>query len=77
MFDNKRYYRFWKLYSNIDIPETISNLLGLPIVCYNDDEVVLDNNGTNKIYKINPSKMSENEKNDFIQLIKPLIWWGE
>ena len=68
---------FDKLYSNIDIPETISNLLGLPIVYYNDDEVILDNNGTNKVYKINPSKMSENEKNDFIQLIKPLIWWGE
>lgn len=76
--DNKKIMLdFDKLYSNIDIPETISNLLGLPIVYYNDDEVILDNNGTNKVYKINPSKMSENEKNDFIQLIKPLIWWGE
>ena len=68
---------FEKLYNNIDIPETISNLVGLPIVSYNENEVVLDNNGINKIYKINPLKMSESEKKNFVQLIKPLIWWGE
>ncbi len=68
---------FDDLYKNIDIPETISNLTGCSLISFSDDEVILDNSGTKIKYKINPSKMSLEEKKKLLLLLKPLLWWGD
>ena len=68
---------FDDLYENIDIPETISNLTGCPIVALSDEEVILDNSGTKLKYKINPSNMNLEEKKKLLLLLKPLLWWGD
>ena len=52
-----------KLYSNIDIPETISNILGSGIKKIGPDYVELQNGD-----KINTKDLDH-------KLIKPLIWW--
>ena len=68
---------FGKLYDNIDFPETLSNLLGMPILKIMDDFVVLDDNGKKKTINYNMSKMSEQKKIQFLHLIMPLLWWGK
>lgn len=68
---------FDDLYKNIDLPETISNLLGCPIISFSNDIVVLNNNGTKLSYKINPQKMNIDEKKKLLLLLKPLLWWGD
>lgn len=69
---------FSKLYNNIDMPESLSNLLGMEIIKINDDKsVVLNNNGKEKKINYDIEKMAEAEKVKFLNLIKPLIWWGE
>ena len=68
---------FDDLYENIDIPETISNLTGCPIIALSDEEVILDNSGTKLKYKINPSNMNLEEKKKLLLLLKPLLWWGD
>lgn len=65
------------IYENIDLPETVSNLLGLPLSGIFEDHFTLDNNGVEIKYKSNFDEMNLNEQMSFIQLIKPLIWWGE
>jgi hypothetical protein len=52
-----------KLYENIDIAETISNLIGKRIVKYIDDNVELTNDIT-----IDPNNLD-------YKIVKPLIWW--
>jgi adenine-specific DNA-methyltransferase len=66
-----------KVYSNIDINETISNLLGLHIIRLDSDGVILDNDGDELFIKTNVINMTEDEKMEFILQIRPLIWWGE
>ena len=66
---------FSKLYDDIDFPETISLLLGKPIVKITQDEVSLQ--GMDKPIKYNVKKMTNEEKIDFVQMLKPLLWWGE
>ena len=66
---------FNRLFENIDLPETISNVLGKGIQKIDDRFVYL--NGIEKPIKYNPQQMSESEKLELLQLIKPLIWWGE
>ena len=61
-----------KLYKNIDIPETISNLIGYNIKAISKDSVTLTNN---KKYLTNIENMNNEQKLDFLKLIKPLIWW--
>lgn len=65
---------FDKLFPNIDLAETISNILGHNIKSISEDFVTLSNN---KKYPINQKKLSAEEKENLIQLLKPLIWWGE
>ena len=60
---------FDDLYENIDIPETISNLTGCPIISLSDEEKLK--------YKINPSNMNLEEKKKLLLLLKPLLWWGD
>jgi len=76
--NNKINLDFEDLYNNIDLPETISNILGLPIIKYNQEEVVLDcGNNETKVAPINPKKMNEEEKMELLMILKPLLWWGE
>ena len=62
------------LYKDIDIAESLSNILGKPIRRRTANEVTFTD-GT--VEKINPAKMTEEEKQHFITLIKPYLWWGE
>lgn len=62
------------LYKDIDIAESLSNILGKPIRRRATNEVVFADGTTEKI---NPAKMTEEEKQHFITLIKPYLWWGE
>lgn len=71
---------FDKLYSNIDLAETISNLLGLPIKKIKKSSVILKDTDIEKEereVKINPQEMNKEEKMEFLRTIKPLLWWGE
>ena len=62
------------LYKDIDIAESLSNILGKPIRRRAANEVTFTD-GT--VEKINPAKMTEEEKQHFITLIKPYLWWGK
>lgn len=62
------------LYPDIDIAESISNILGKPIRHRTADEVTFADGSTEKI---NPKTMTEEEKLRFVGLIKPYLWWGE
>jgi len=66
---------FDNIYENIDFAETISNLKGLPIKKITKTGVLLE--GEEKEIKTDYKNMTENEKIDFIQLLKPLLWWSE
>lgn len=68
---------FEKLYKNIDFPETISNILALPIKKITDESVILQDGEEEKIVKYDYKNMTEEEKIKFIQILKPLLWWGE
>ncbi len=62
------------LYPDIDIAESLANILGKPIRTRTADTVTFDDGSTEKT---NPTKMTEQEKQHFISLIKPYLWWGE
>lgn len=62
------------LYPDIDIAESLSNILGKPIRKRAADSVTF---ADGSVEKINPEKMTEEEKIRFISLIKPYLWWGE
>ncbi len=68
---------FDNLYPNIDWPETLSNLLGLPIKKIKKGSVVLQDGNKEKEIKFDFENMTNEEKIEFLRLIKPLIWWGE
>ncbi len=61
------------LYSDIDLAESLSNILGKPIRRVSEDEVVFAD-GTSE--KTNPHAMTESEKLHFISLVKPCLWRG-
>ena len=65
-----------RIYDNIDINETISNLMGLFIIRYEEDGIVLDRNGVEYKVKTNTNTMNNEEKKEFLSLISPLLWWG-
>ena len=62
------------LYPDIDIAESISNILGKPIRKRTADTVTFADGSTEKT---NPKTMNEKEKQHFVSLIKPYLWWGE
>lgn len=66
---------FDNLYENIDFPETISLLYGKPIEKIDEDYVKLVD--IKDPIKYNVSKMNNEEKLNFVKLLKPLLWWGE
>jgi adenine-specific DNA-methyltransferase len=67
---------FDKLYPNIDFAETLSNLLGLPIKKITKNSVVLQDGESEKEVKTDYKNMTDEEKVKFLQVLKPLIWWG-
>ena len=62
------------LYRDVDIAESLSNVLGKPIRHRTANEVTFTDD---TVEKTNPAKMTEPEKQHFIALIKPYLWWGE
>ncbi len=62
------------LYPDVDIAESLSNILGKPIRRRTADTVTFTDDTEEKI---NPAAMTEEEKRHFISLIKPYLWWGE
>lgn len=62
------------LYPGIDIAESLSNILGKEIKSRNADAVTFVDGETRKI---NPKRMNEAEKLEFIDALRPYIWWGE
>lgn len=71
---------FENLYSNIDLPETISNLFWLPIKKITTQAVILkdpDSETGEREIKTDTSWMSQEEKLELVRIIKPLLWWGE
>ena len=62
------------LYPDIDIAESLSNVLGKQIRKRTANAVTFTD-GT--IEKTNPATMTEEEKLQFISRIKPYLWWGE
>ena len=63
-----------RLYADIDIAESLSNILGKTIRERTADTVSFADGSTEKT---NPTTMNEQEKRHFISLIKPYLWWGE
>ena len=68
---------FNKLYENIDFPETISNVLGLPIKRITKDSVILLDGKNEKEINTDYENMTNDEKLQFVRLLKPLLWWGK
>ena len=66
-----------KLYENIDLPETISNIIGLPIKTITKDTVVLLDGEKEVVEKYDYQNMTNEEKLHFFEILKPLLWWGE
>ena len=62
------------LYPNIDIAETLSNAIGKPIRSRTADSVTFTDDTTEKT---NPAKMTNEEQQRFVKLIKNCLWWGE
>jgi len=62
------------LYPDIDIAESISNLLGKPIRRRTADSVTFTD-GT--VEKTDPATMTEPEKQRLTALLRPYLWWGE
>ena len=71
---NKLEINLHDLYPDIDIAESLSNILGKPIRHRTANDVTFADGTTEKT---NPAKMTEKEKQHFIALIKPYLWWGE
>ena len=62
------------LYPDIDIAESLANLLGKQIRSRTEDTVTFADGVTEKI---NPAKMTIKEQQHFISLIKSYLWWGK
>ncbi len=71
---NKLEIKLNNLYPGIDIAESLSNALGKPIRHRTANDVTFADGTTEKT---SPAKMTEKEKQHFIALIKPYLWWGE
>ena len=68
------------LYPDIDIAESLANILGKRIRRRDSETVTFADSEDGKrdsIHKINPATMSEEEKLAFLTKIKPYLWWGK
>jgi len=64
-----------RLYDDIDIPETLSNLLGKGIKRITPDLVEFEDGTKVNIKDLDYIEFPNGEKEDLYKLIKPLIWW--
>ncbi len=71
--DGKLEINLEDLYPDIDIAESLSNILGKQIRKRTADMVTFEDGS---MEKTDPSKMTEEEKRHFVSLIKPYLWWG-
>jgi len=62
------------LYPDIDIAESLSNILGKQIRKRTADTVTFADGTTEKT---DPATMTEHDKQHFISLIRTYLWWGE
>ncbi len=62
------------LYPDIDIAESLANVLGKHIRKRTADSVTFEDGSTEKTA---PATMTEEEKLWFVSLMKPYLWWGE
>ena len=67
----KAYYTFEKLYPNIDLAHTISNLIGANIKKITKDTITLYDPQTKRQKQINLKNLTFEE----YPFLKPLIWW--
>jgi len=66
-FENEKlFYAFDKLYPNVDIAETISNLIGEKIIKITKDKIILENREIN---------LDDLTFENYPEL-KPLIYWS-
>lgn len=65
---------FDRLYENIDFPETISLIKGKAIKKITSDSVLLEDG---EEVRYDYKKFTDDEKIDFVKMLKPLLWWGE
>ena len=72
--DDKIKINLQGLHPDVDVAETLSNLLGKPIRRLDENQVTFAD-GT--VEKINPKTMTEKEKLHFLSILKPALWWGE
>ena len=59
---------------DVDVAESLSNILGKPIRKCTADSVTFADGSTEKT---NTETMTEEEKRHFVSLIKPYLWQGE
>ena len=64
-----------RLFDDIDIPETLSNLLGKGIKRITPDFVEFEDGTKVNIKDLDYIEFPNGEKEDLYKLIKPLIWW--
>ena len=62
-----------QLYPDMDIAESLSNILGKEICKRTADSVTFEDGSTEKT---NPATMTAEEQRHFVALIKPCLWWG-
>ena len=62
------------LYPDVDIAESLSNILGKPIRKLAADSVTF---ADGSVEKTDPAKMTAEEQRRFVSLVKPYLWWGE
>ncbi len=74
---NQLFVNLNKLYSNIDLAESLANILGGQLIVDTEDEVKINVKGQIISFSKNINKMNEDEKMVLLKYLKPLIWWGE
>ncbi len=62
------------LYPDLDVAESLANILGKTIRTRTEDAVTFTDGGTEKI---DPATMTEEQKQHFLSLLKPYLWWGK
>ena len=61
------------LYSDVDITESLANIVGKPIRRRTADSVTFADGA---MEKTDPTTMNDEEKLHFVSLIRPYLWWG-
>ena len=72
--DDKIEINLQGLYPDVEVAETLSNLLGKAIRRLDENQVTFADSTTEKI---NPATMTEKEKLHLLSILKPTLWWCE